>query len=85
MGIGLLFKVIPWGDVIAAAPAVVDGAKKLWGLARDRNSNEVADARPQSIDGRVRELEAQVSELRRESTASSELIKSLAEAECPAR
>ena len=79
MGSGLLFKVIPWGDVIAAAPAVVDGAKKLWGIARERNAGEGAGARPQSTEGRVRQLEAEVSELRRESAASSELIKSLAE------
>ncbi len=80
MGLGLLFKVIPWGEVIAAAPAVVDSAKKLWGIARERNAGEVAGAtRPQSTEGRVRQLEAEVSELRRESTASSELIKSLAE------
>jgi hypothetical protein len=79
MGFGLLFKVIPWGDVIAAAPAVVDGAKKLWGLARDRKPAEVEGARPQGAEGRVRQLEAEVAELRRESAASSELIKSLAE------
>jgi hypothetical protein len=79
MGIGLLFKVIPWGEVIAAAPAVVEGAKKLWGIARERNAGEVAHARPQTTEARLRQLEAEVSELRRESTASSELIKSLAE------
>lgn len=81
MGIGLMsaFKVIPWVDVIAAAPAVVDGAKKLWALARERNSNSAAATRPQSTEGRIRELEAQVSDLKRESAASAELIKSLAE------
>ncbi len=77
MGWGLLFKVIPWGDVIAAAPAVVDGAKKLWGLARD--NKQVPDARPQSTEARMSALETEVAELRRESAASSELIKSLAE------
>ena len=79
MGIGLLFKVIPWGEVIAAAPAVVDGAKKLWGLARENKTSEVPDARPQGTEGRVRRLEAEVTELKRESAASSELIKALAE------
>ena len=30
------FKVIPWGDVIAAAPTVARGAKKLWDSIREQ-------------------------------------------------
>src|SRR5687767_3643037 len=79
MGIGLLFKVIPWGEVIAAAPAVVDGARKLWGLARDPKRGPDAAARPLGMDGRVQTLESQVAQLKRENADSTELIKSLAE------
>ena len=79
MSIGLLFKVIPWGEVIAAAPAVVDGARKLWGLARDPKRTADAPGRAPGIEGRVHELESQVAELRRENAASTDLIKSLAE------
>lgn len=85
MGIGWItaFKAIPWGDVIAAAPTVAQGAKKLWTAVR-KGSPEIgigADAGLPAGDAesRLRELESRISDLKRESAASSELIKSLAE------
>lgn len=77
------FKAIPWGDVIAAAPAVAQGAKKLWGAVGKGDAGSAAGAAPGSLaadaEERLRTLEAQIAGLQRESAASSELIKSLAE------
>lgn len=73
------FKVIPWADVIAAAPTVARGAKKLWDSVRDQPSSAKVDATPASPEGRLNELESQLVDLRKELAASSELIKSLAE------
>lgn len=84
MAIGWMtaFKAIPWGDVIAAAPAVAQGAKKLWTTVRSRNPEAgIGNAGTPAGDAqsRMQELEARLSDLKRESAASSELIKSLAE------
>lgn len=84
MAIGWLtaFKAIPWGDVIAAAPAVAHSAKKLWTSVRSRNPDTgIGNAGTPAGDAqsRMQELEARLSDLKRESAASSELIKSLAE------
>lgn len=85
MAIGWLtaFKAIPWGDVIAAAPTVAQGAKKLWGAVGKRDAGSDAGAAPGSLpadaEGRLRTLEAQITSLQRDNAASSELIKSLAE------
>jgi len=75
------FKAIPWGDVIAAAPAVAQGAKKLWGaVGKDDAGPAVAPGSlPADAEGRLRTLEAQITGLQRDNAASSELIKSLAE------
>jgi hypothetical protein len=85
MAIGWMsaFKAIPWGDVIAAAPTVAQGAKKLWTAVRHGNAETGigADAGAPAGDAqsRLHELEAGISDLKRESAAASELIKSLAE------
>lgn len=83
MAIGWLtaFKAIPWGDVIAAAPTVAQGAKKLWGAVGRGDAGSAAAPGSLSADaeGRLRTLEAQIAGLQRENAASSELIKSLAE------
>jgi len=36
------FKVIPWGDLIAAAPTVVKGARQLWATVRKQEAPQVA-------------------------------------------
>lgn len=73
------FKVIPWADVIAAAPTVARGAKKLWTAVRERGAETEPAPAPDSPEGRLQALETQVQDLRREIAASSELINSLAE------
>lgn len=70
------FKVIPWSELVAAAPAVVSAAKKLWTAVRRQEAPEVSGQDP--VAGQ-RALEAQVAELRRELAAASELITNLAE------
>jgi hypothetical protein len=59
------FKLIPWASVLAAAPAVVAGARKLWDARRDR--------------GQAPPLNEQIAELRKDLTAASELLARLAE------
>lgn len=72
------FKVIPWADVLAAAPAVAQGARKLWTSVRG-TSTAVATTESETLESRVQALEAQIAEQKQENAASSELIKSLAE------
>jgi hypothetical protein len=72
------FKVIPWADVIAAAPTVARGAKKLWDSVRD-TAPAAGGPPPGSPEGRLQALEGQLVDLRRELAVSSELINSLAE------
>jgi len=73
------FKVIPWGDVIAAAPTVARGAKKLWDSIRDQPPGPAAGPAPDSPESRVQALESQLVDMRKELAASTELINSLAQ------
>lgn len=82
---------VPWSDVVRNAPAVADGAKKLWkSVARTATSavtEEAAVADPAAHDAdalsvmesRVAALERSVADLRQEMLASSEVIKALAD------
>jgi hypothetical protein len=87
MSISLLgaVKAVPWGDVIAAAPSVVQGANALWDrVAKKRPKGETeapAAAAPagSTMDVRLAALEQVVTELQKEALASSQLIRSLAE------
>ena len=73
------FKVIPWGDVIAAAPTVARGARKLWDSIREKPAGPASGPAPDSPEGRVRTLELQLTDMRNELAASTELINSLAQ------
>jgi len=70
------FKAIPWTVLIAAAPSIVDSARKLWDAVRKQEAPRVS-GQGQAADQRA--LEEQVAELRRELTAASGLVTSLAE------
>jgi alkylation response protein AidB-like acyl-CoA dehydrogenase len=70
------FKVIPWTDLIAAAPAVVKGAQLLWAKVRKQEAPQVTGQGPAAAQ---RALEEQIAELRSELTAASELVTRLAE------
>ena len=88
MAIGWItaLKVIPWGDVIEAAPQIVKGARKFF--ARTRQVDPAADA-PLAVDSerdeaslaraRIEQLETRLAEMAEQQQASAGLIESLAE------
>ena len=69
-------KVVPWADVIAAAPAIVKGARKIFS-----GTDEPAPVVPPGADlnERVRLLEVRVQEMVEREQASAKLIAALAE------
>lgn len=85
-----LLKTVPWMDVIASAPAVAEGAKKLWRTVAQKDPSAAGSA-PASgalvpkletlaqAQARLMALEATVAELHSQMRASSELIKALAD------
>ena len=91
MAISMLsaFKIIPWSDVLTAAPYIVQGAEKLWSIivgkpAPQRGYDRVEGEASQSgslsaLDSRIHSLELLTAELHKEVLLSSELIKSLAQ------
>jgi hypothetical protein len=93
MAIGWLavLKMVPWRDVISNAPAVADGAKKLWkavGKKSPASSTHSVNATPRIVtesqavmllQAQVTSLEALTADLHSQMLASSELINALAE------
>jgi hypothetical protein len=71
-----IFKAIPWTQVLAAAPAVVIGARKLWETVKKQDAPRVTG---QGAAADQRALEEQVAELRGELAAASEIVTNLAE------
>lgn len=73
---------VPWSDVLKNAPAVADGAKKLWqkvgrkGASASTGVDVPADA---TAEERLARLQARVDELGAQMQASGEIIQSLAE------
>lgn len=85
-----LLKTVPWGEVVSNAPAIAEGAKKLWNKVGGKAPARVANAEPaaastpgdadnQRLLARLDALEAKSSELHAELLASTELIKALAD------
>lgn len=83
---------IPWGQVLDAAPKVVDGATKLWSSVSRRKGDKAgktASAPPmpqdpslspvEALQAQVTTLQESVAGLRDEMEAASALIKDLAE------
>ena len=87
----MILQSVPWSEVIANAPKLADGAKKLWkavagkpALPKQPASDRPAAVSPASpslaaLEARTVALEAAVSDLHGQMFASSELIKALAE------
>lgn len=87
----MILQSVPWSEVIANAPKLADGAKKLWNavagkpaLPKQPTSDRPAAVSPASpalaaLEARTVALEAAVSDLHGQMFASSELIKALAE------
>jgi TolA-binding protein len=86
MAIGWLtvFKAIPWSDVVAAAPTVVKGARKLVDAVRKRGGEGEALDGPEGEAAadpaaRMRQLEARIEELEGRQQAAVNLMESMAE------
>jgi len=80
-----LLKTVPWMDVIASAPAVAEGAKKLWRSVAKKPPEGATPASSALVpkietlaQARLMALETTVAELHTQMLASSELIKALA-------
>jgi len=74
-------KVIPWGDVIDAAPSVVKGARKMF--ARTQAAEPPATApdtgEPVGFQERVAQLESALGQVREQQQATAKLLETLAE------
>ncbi|HRH73083.1 hypothetical protein [Zoogloea sp.] len=77
-----LVKAIPWSDVIAKAPDIAQGARKLWQQVSTRDAPHSAgtpvpgDA--SAPDARLAALAAQVAEMSTRQQESAELLSALA-------
>ena len=93
MAIGWMtvLNLVPWGEVIKNAPAVADGAKKLWDSVGKKPAaaspgTDVATPPPEAaaspvaaLQSRLERADASIAQLHEQMHASSELIKALAE------
>ena len=80
-----LLKVVPWGDVVKAAPAVLEGAEKLWDGIRKKSPDSghleeklSAPSLTQS-EQMLAEHEKSIARLDAEIEQSAQVIKRLAE------
>jgi len=71
-------KVIPWGDVIEAAPGLVKGARKVFSRGEVPPTGPVA-AGTEPPQARIDRLEAEVERLVQQQQAGAALVESLAE------
>jgi hypothetical protein len=93
MALGWLtvLKAVPWTDVIANAPKVADGAKKLWRtVSKSSPQPEAPAAGPMAttepggvpwvaLEGRLQAAEATIAALHSQMLASAEIISALTE------
>ena len=89
MGWITALKIVPWSDVVAAAPTVVRGAQQLWTKVRNSappteppavpaGNSEVLQDSQVVIEQRLLALEGRIEEHRRAAVVASELIATLA-------
>lgn len=85
-----LLKTVPWTDVIANAPTVANGAKRLWNSVAGKSTlAEIPPVGPQAsasgqdetaaMRAELRALKITTTELHQQMLTSSELIRELAE------
>ena len=91
MAIGWMtvLNLVPWGEVIKNAPAVADGAKKLWDSVGNKPAPQpevpvatagVPEASPvAALRERLAQADASIAALNEQMQASSTLIKALAD------
>jgi hypothetical protein len=75
-------KVIPWGDVITAAPGIVKGARKMFARAQDEVPVPPAPVTGdplQQAQQRIQQLEEGLARLHTQQQAAAQLLESLAE------
>lgn len=82
-------KAVPWAEVIAAAPAVADNAKKLWKMIRTSRETEeqtaaadgqVADATdPAQLRQQIVHMENRLAELQAQMEQSAQVMRELAD------
>lgn len=79
MAIGWLtaLKVIPWGDVLEAAPHIVKGAKRLFATTKEDAPGPPVIST--SGSDKFTNLDIRIGQIQAEQESSAELIKSLAE------
>lgn len=81
-------KAVPWAEVIAAAPAVADGAKKLWKRVRTSQETEAQAAEgtlpvdpndPAQLRQQIVHLEGRLAELQAQMEQTAEVVRELAD------
>jgi len=84
----IAFKVIPWGDVIAAAPTVAKTARDLWRSLKKARPGDAAGTHAASdipaasvlpVEEQLRALRAELAETRAQLVSTTELLGTLAE------
>jgi hypothetical protein len=77
------FKIIPWTDVIAAAPTVARTARDLWrGISKTESPDSVEGPTtgvPPTVEGEIQSLRTELAETRAQLLSSSEVLRALAE------
>lgn len=88
MSFGVLgvLKIVPWADVITAAPAVVGGARKLWGALANHavpSDQQAVGAAGHdtmaSLSAKLTAVETEAADLHGQLLAATVIISSLAE------
>lgn len=73
-------KAVPWSTIIANAPLIVDGARKLVSLVRNTSArDERVGAVSDNPDAQIAALHARVAQLENEQRQSAELLSALAD------
>jgi hypothetical protein len=76
-------KAVPWSTIIANAPLIVDGARKLVSLVRHTSAPERRNAQVGAVSGdpdaQMAALHARVAQLESEQRQSAELLSALAD------
>ena len=76
-------KAVPWSTIIANAPLIVDGARKLVSLVRNTSAAERREQQAGAIggdpDAQIAALHARIAQLENEQRQSAELLSALAD------
>ncbi|AVP57299.1 hypothetical protein [Pulveribacter suum] len=76
-------KLVPWGQVVGAAPQIVQGARKLMSRGEQQHQQQAPQppvaVRHEGTAEQLAQLQQQLTQLQEEQRASAVLIRSLAE------